>query len=90
MHVSRIVCCIGRSLSIWHIVQLVVSLGTRLVLSKGKESAQDKRVEMDDVLRHPVDAEGWKHFDTKFAEFASDPRNNRLGLASNGFNPFGI
>ena len=27
-----IVCCIGRSSPIWHIVQLVVSLDTRLVL----------------------------------------------------------
>ncbi|TYK10627.1 uncharacterized protein E5676_scaffold315G001070 [Cucumis melo var. makuwa] len=30
-----------RSLPIWHIVQLVASLGTRLVLSEGKNSAQD-------------------------------------------------
>ncbi|KAL0536338.1 hypothetical protein IC582_025284 [Cucumis melo] len=49
----------------------------------------DKRVETDDVLRHPADAEGWKHFDSEFPDFASDPRNVRLGLASDGFNPFG-
>ncbi|KAA0042997.1 hypothetical protein E6C27_scaffold75G00710 [Cucumis melo var. makuwa] len=24
---------------------------------------RDKRVETDDVLRHPADPEGWKHFD---------------------------
>ncbi|TYK11066.1 uncharacterized protein E5676_scaffold73G00520 [Cucumis melo var. makuwa] len=49
---------------------------------------RDKRVETDDVLRHPADAEGWKHFDSEFPDFASDPRNVRLGLASDGFNPF--
>ncbi|TYK04847.1 uncharacterized protein E5676_scaffold143G00290 [Cucumis melo var. makuwa] len=57
---------------------------------KQKEMAsRDKRVETDDVLRHPADAEGWKHFDSEFSDFASDPRNVRLGLASDGFNPFG-
>ncbi|KAA0054741.1 uncharacterized protein E6C27_scaffold437G00120 [Cucumis melo var. makuwa] len=50
---------------------------------------RDKRVETDDVLRHPADAEGWKHFDSEFSDFASDSRNVRLGLASDGFNPFG-
>ncbi|KAA0066615.1 uncharacterized protein E6C27_scaffold979G00300 [Cucumis melo var. makuwa] len=43
---------------------------------------------MDDVLRHPVDAEGWKHFDSEFSEFVSDQRNVRLGLASDRFNSF--
>jgi hypothetical protein len=41
------------------------------------------------VLRHPADAAGWKHFDRKFPEFSQEPRNVRLGLASDGFNPFG-
>ncbi|KAA0063489.1 uncharacterized protein E5676_scaffold668G00100 [Cucumis melo var. makuwa] len=45
---------------------------------------KNKRVEIDDVLRHPVDAEGWKHFDFEFSDFASDPRNVSLGLASKG------
>ncbi|KAA0067968.1 hypothetical protein E6C27_scaffold138G001540 [Cucumis melo var. makuwa] len=39
---------------------------------------RDKRVETDDVLRHPADAEGWKHFDSEFSDFASDPRNGRV------------
>ncbi|KAA0068110.1 CACTA en-spm transposon protein [Cucumis melo var. makuwa] len=46
-------------------------------------------VETDDVLRHPADAEEWKHFDSEFSNFASDPRNVCLGLALNEFNPFG-
>jgi hypothetical protein len=43
----------------------------------------------DGVLRHPADGEAWKAFDSRCPVFASDPRNVRLGLASNGFNPFG-
>ncbi|XP_076952859.1 uncharacterized protein LOC143626766 [Bidens hawaiensis] len=39
-------------------------------------------------LRHPADALVWKNFDEKFPEFANDPRNVRLALSSDGFNPF--
>ena len=41
------------------------------------------------MLRHPADAKGWKHFYYEFSEFTLDPQNVRLGLASDGFNPFG-
>ncbi|XP_039133312.1 uncharacterized protein LOC120270384 [Dioscorea cayenensis subsp. rotundata] len=47
----------------------------------------DGRTE-DGCLRHPADAEAWKTFDTRYPDFASDPRNIRLGLSSDGFNPF--
>ncbi|TYJ95717.1 uncharacterized protein E5676_scaffold282G00170 [Cucumis melo var. makuwa] len=50
---------------------------------------KNKRVEIDDVLRHPVDVNGWKHFDCEFPNFAYDPWNVHLGLALDGFNPFG-
>nr|KYP31798.1 hypothetical protein KK1_047707 [Cajanus cajan] len=39
------------------------------------------------VLR---DSEAWKHFNLTHKEFASDPRNVRLALATDGFNPFGL
>jgi hypothetical protein len=42
----------------------------------------------DGKLRHPADALVWKDFDEKFPDFASDPRNVRLALSSDGFNPF--
>ncbi|XP_076914543.1 uncharacterized protein LOC143573590 [Bidens hawaiensis] len=42
----------------------------------------------DGKLRHPADALVWKSFDEKFPEFPSDPRNVRLALSSDGFNPF--
>ncbi|CAA7045096.1 unnamed protein product [Microthlaspi erraticum] len=34
----------------------------------------------DGKLRHPRDGLAWKAFDQKYPEFASDPRNVKLGL----------
>ncbi|CAM8956313.1 unnamed protein product [Rhodiola kirilowii] len=42
-----------------------------------------------EYIRHPADGESWQNFDKKFPEFASEIRNVRLGLATDGFNPFG-
>ncbi|KAL9681727.1 hypothetical protein QQ045_013515 [Rhodiola kirilowii] len=41
------------------------------------------------LIRHPADSESWKEFDANFFDFAQDARNVRLGLATDGFNPFG-
>ena len=49
---------------------------------------KDKRCETEGILRHPADAEGWKHFD-EHPCFALDTQNVRLTLSSDGFNPFG-
>ncbi|KAL2492096.1 Uncharacterized protein Adt_27724 [Abeliophyllum distichum] len=49
----------------------------------------ERRVEVEGVLRHPADGEAWKEFDKLYPEFMRDPRNVRLGLATDGFNPFG-
>ncbi|XP_038716536.1 uncharacterized protein LOC120009878 [Tripterygium wilfordii] len=42
----------------------------------------------DGKLRHPADSESWSALDSFDPNFASDSRNVRLGLASDGFNPF--
>ncbi|XP_074288837.1 uncharacterized protein LOC141613988 [Silene latifolia] len=47
----------------------------------------DKR-RKDGYLRHPADGSTWKEFDSLYPLFANEPRNVRLGLASDGFNPF--
>nr|GFC03427.1 hypothetical protein [Tanacetum cinerariifolium] len=39
-------------------------------------------------MQHPVDGRAWKKFDTKYPDFAKEPRNVRLGLAADGFNQF--
>ncbi|XP_071718733.1 uncharacterized protein [Rutidosis leptorrhynchoides] len=43
----------------------------------------------DGFLRHPDDSPAWKTLDSINPAFAKDVRNVRLGLASDGFNPFG-
>ncbi|GJU37993.1 reverse transcriptase domain-containing protein [Tanacetum coccineum] len=40
-------------------------------------------------MKHPIDGRAWKNFDTKYPDFTKEPRNVRLGLAADGFNPFG-
>ena len=50
---------------------------------------KEKRLHDDNTLRHPADSEAWQHFDKQYDWFAEDSRNVRLGLASDGFNPFG-
>ena len=43
----------------------------------------------DGKLRHPRDRKACKEFDHQFPSFSADPRNVRLGLSSDGFNPYG-
>ncbi|CAN6692617.1 unnamed protein product [Malus baccata var. baccata] len=43
----------------------------------------------DEFMRHPSDSPAWKHLDNLYPDFASEIRNVRLGLANDGFNPFG-
>ncbi|XP_028081537.1 uncharacterized protein LOC114282940 [Camellia sinensis] len=42
----------------------------------------------DGKMRHPVDSLAWESIDQKWHSFASNPRNLRLGLSADGFNPF--
>ncbi|XP_027186063.1 uncharacterized protein [Cicer arietinum] len=42
----------------------------------------------DGLLRHPADSLAWKEFDARYPIFSSDPRNVRLEVTSDGFNPF--
>ncbi|XP_049378076.1 uncharacterized protein LOC125842815 [Solanum stenotomum] len=45
--------------------------------------------ERDGVMHHPSDSPACKHFDQKYPHFASEVRNVRLGLSTDGFQPFG-
>uniref|UniRef100_A0A803ND11 Transposase n=1 Tax=Chenopodium quinoa TaxID=63459 RepID=A0A803ND11_CHEQI len=40
------------------------------------------------LLHHQVDGQAWKKFDSLYPKFVDDPRNVRLGLATDGFSPF--
>jgi hypothetical protein len=44
--------------------------------------------ENDGFMGHPSDIEAWKVLDRFDADFVSDARNVRLGLATYGFDPF--
>ncbi|XP_010495582.1 PREDICTED: uncharacterized protein LOC104772695 [Camelina sativa] len=44
----------------------------------------------DGKLRHPVDSVTWKSMNDKYPTFAAEKRNLRLGLSTDGFNPFNM
>lgn len=49
---------------------------------------KERRLDEEGILRHPADSLAWKHLDKQFSFFSQDPRNVRLGLASDGFTPW--
>lgn len=48
----------------------------------------DEKRTKDGFMRHPADSPAWHTFDYHHPDFAKDARNVRLGLATDGFNPF--
>ncbi|CAA7059754.1 unnamed protein product [Microthlaspi erraticum] len=44
----------------------------------------------DGKMSHPVDSATWDQMNNKYPDFASEPRNVRLGLSTDGFNPFSM
>ncbi|KAL0546536.1 hypothetical protein IC582_016447 [Cucumis melo] len=49
--------------------------------------AMDRKI--DDIMRHPADTPSWRLIDHMWPTFGSEPRNLRLGLSTDGINPFG-
>ncbi|KAM3269420.1 hypothetical protein P3S67_030302 [Capsicum chacoense] len=47
-----------------------------------------EHIKEDGVMRHPSDSEAWKNFNESHSFFADEPRNVRLGLCTDGFQPF--
>ncbi len=43
----------------------------------------------DGLVKHVVDSKTWVHIDVMWLEFAIEPHNVKLGLVTNGVNPFG-
>ncbi|KAL3650054.1 hypothetical protein CASFOL_006457 [Castilleja foliolosa] len=48
----------------------------------------DQRID-DGQLRHPADSPQWKKMDQLYPSFGDEPRNLRLGLCTDGMNPYG-
>ncbi|XP_057529755.1 uncharacterized protein LOC130808293 [Amaranthus tricolor] len=44
--------------------------------------------EKDGLLQHPANGQAWINFDKIYESFSKEPRNVRLALATDGFNPF--
>jgi len=42
----------------------------------------------DGIMRQPADSKAWKHFDELHTHFSREPRDVRLGLMSDRFQPF--
>ncbi|XP_058785062.1 uncharacterized protein LOC131659973 [Vicia villosa] len=69
---------------------LIPKLQRLFMCSKIAESMrwhEEERLK-DGKLRHPADGKAWKDFDELHPDFSSESRNVRLGLTSDGFNPF--
>ncbi|GKE29179.1 hypothetical protein Tco_1444563 [Tanacetum coccineum] len=96
MHVLTIVCFTGVSGNLNNHVIFAMLLDIKVILKRlymSEKTAKDMRWHnmgrtMDGKLRHPADGLAWKGFDARYLKFAFDPYSVRLGLASDGFNPF--
>jgi hypothetical protein len=64
--------------------QLFISKRTTRHMMWHKEGIREN----DGVMGHSSDGEAWKVLDKFDADFASDVRNVRFGLATDGFDPF--
>jgi hypothetical protein len=63
-------------------------LSERIVIHMRRWHKDGER-ENKEVMVHPLDSDAWKALDNFDPEFAWDTRNVRIGLATNGFTPFG-
>jgi hypothetical protein len=43
----------------------------------------------DGLVKHAPDSKAWAHIDASWENFASEPRNVKLGLVTDGVNPYG-
>ncbi|XP_023636237.1 uncharacterized protein LOC111830036 isoform X1 [Capsella rubella] len=62
---------------------------------RSEEMAKDLRWHFtnkstDGKSRHPVDSVTWDQINANYPSFAAEPRNIRLGLSTDGFNPFNM
>lgn len=51
---------------------------------------KNRKPPKDGVMQHPCDSDAWKALDNFDIEFASEDRNVRIGLATDGFTPFSM
>ena len=54
-----------------------------------KREKPEEDEEKGKILTHPSDASQWEALDLAFKNFGGDARNARLGMSTDGLNPFG-
>jgi hypothetical protein len=69
-----------------HLTRLFISKRTTRHMRWYKECIREN----DGVMGHPSDGEAWKVLDRFDADFASNTRNVRFGLSTDGFDLFSI
>ncbi|GMJ02948.1 hypothetical protein HRI_003964000 [Hibiscus trionum] len=59
------------------------------VIAKHMRWHVEHQIDEVGLMCHPSDSLVWKHFDQEHPTFSYETRNVRLGLCTNGFQPFG-
>ncbi|XP_073109657.1 uncharacterized protein [Elaeis guineensis] len=83
----KIDACLNDCVIYWGEHANAIMLYMSKITTKDMRWHEEKRIN-DGILRHPADSFAWKSFDDKYKSFSADPRSVRLGLASDGFQPF--
>ncbi|KAH0701906.1 hypothetical protein KY285_016184 [Solanum tuberosum] len=86
-----IACCSGmiiRMMNFVILVELHDILNLLKLITADSLRWHDEERSKDGKLRHPADGPAGKYFDRLHPDFVLDCRNVRLGLSSDGFNPF--
>ncbi|GLT24991.1 hypothetical protein SLA2020_001500 [Shorea laevis] len=76
--------------SLWHLP--IIPRLQRLFMSRKTAEHMTWHLRCRDEnekIIHPAGGMAWQHFDRTYPDFASEPRNVRLGLCTDGFSPFG-
>ncbi|XP_073101409.1 LOW QUALITY PROTEIN: uncharacterized protein [Elaeis guineensis] len=84
----KIDACLNDCVIYWGENANAIKLYMSKITAKDMRWHEEKRIN-DGILRHPANSFAWKSFDDKYKSFSADPRSVRLGLASDGFQPFG-
>ncbi|XP_073105181.1 uncharacterized protein [Elaeis guineensis] len=83
----KIDACLNDCVIYWGEHANAIRLYMSKITAKDMRWHEEKRIN-DGILRHPADSFAWKSFDDKYKSFSVDPWSVRLGLASDGFQPF--
>ncbi|KAL3622591.1 hypothetical protein CASFOL_034002 [Castilleja foliolosa] len=87
---KKILCPLGLAKILWYlpVIPRFKRLFASPVEAKNLRWHVDEKID-DGQLRHPADSPQWKKMDQLYPSFGNEPRNLRLGLCTDGMNPYG-